>query len=145
MWDLSCPDWEDRIREGRSILPDMPLNREEADLGLAMFDELRLPDVPGLPKMRTHCGPCGQHCCGHFGDCNLGCGINSSSTFGPFHGISARSYGAVLWKHGLLLADSHSHKVSFLSLWTALRGGFLSWGLLWSRSCCRLRFVACPT
>lgn len=57
MWDLSCPDWEDRIREGRSILPEMPLNREEADLGLAMFDELRLPDVPGLPKMRTHCGP----------------------------------------------------------------------------------------
>lgn len=57
MWDLSCPDWEDRIREGRSILPEMPLNQEEADLGLAMFDELRLPDVPGLPKMRTHCGP----------------------------------------------------------------------------------------
>lgn len=57
MWDLSCPDWETRIREGRSLIPDLPLNEAEADLGLAMFDELRLPDVPGLPHMRDACGP----------------------------------------------------------------------------------------
>lgn len=57
MWDLSCPDWEDRIREGRSLIPDLQLNEAEADLGLAMFDELRLPDVPGLPYMRDACGP----------------------------------------------------------------------------------------
>lgn len=57
MWDLSCPDWEDRIREGRSLIPDLPLNHGEAQMGLAMFDELRLPDVPGLPKMRDACGP----------------------------------------------------------------------------------------
>jgi phage terminase large subunit-like protein len=56
MWDLSCPDWEDRIREGRSLIPELPLNVAEADLGLAMFDELRLPDVPGTPKMRDACG-----------------------------------------------------------------------------------------
>lgn len=56
MWDLSCPDWEARIREGRSLIPVLPLNEAEADLGLAMFDELRLPDVPGLPKMRDACG-----------------------------------------------------------------------------------------
>lgn len=57
MWDLSCPDWETRIREGRSLIPDLPLNEAEAHLGLAMFDELRLPDVPGLPHMRDACGP----------------------------------------------------------------------------------------
>lgn len=57
MWDLSCPDWEDRIREGRSLIPDLKLNQAEAELGLAMFDELCLPDVPGLPKMRNACGP----------------------------------------------------------------------------------------
>lgn len=57
MWDLSCPDWESRIREGRSLIPDLPLNEAEAADGLAMFDELCLPDVPGLPKMRTACGP----------------------------------------------------------------------------------------
>ncbi|WP_439399056.1 terminase TerL endonuclease subunit [Bradyrhizobium sp. PMVTL-01] len=57
MWDLSCPDWEDRIRAGRAPIPDLPLNQAEADLGLAMFDELRLPDVPGLPRMKEACGP----------------------------------------------------------------------------------------
>ena len=56
MWSLECPDWQDRIREGRSLIPDLPLNEAEADLALAMFDELRLPDVPGLPKMRDAAG-----------------------------------------------------------------------------------------
>jgi phage terminase large subunit-like protein len=57
MWDLSCPDWEGRIRDGRSLIPDLPLNEGEAKVGLAMFDELRLPDVPGMPQMRDACGP----------------------------------------------------------------------------------------
>ncbi|TPM41553.1 terminase large subunit [Mesorhizobium sp. B2-3-4] len=51
MWDLSCPDWEDRIREGRSLIPQVPLIRSEADMGLAFYDELRLPDVPGKPRL----------------------------------------------------------------------------------------------
>lgn len=56
MWDLSCPDWEERIREGRSLIPDLPLNESEAAMGLRFFDELQLPDVIGLPKMRDSCG-----------------------------------------------------------------------------------------
>lgn len=51
MWDTSCPDWETRIREGSSLLPDLPLFEAEADMGLAFFDELRLPDVPGNPRL----------------------------------------------------------------------------------------------
>ncbi|MHC2578218.1 phage terminase large subunit-like protein [Bradyrhizobium diazoefficiens] len=51
MWDTSCPDWEARIRDGRSLLPDLPLFETEADMGLAFFDELRLPDVPGNPRL----------------------------------------------------------------------------------------------
>ncbi|MBN9600846.1 MAG: terminase large subunit [Afipia sp.] len=51
MWDTSCPDWEDRIRQGRSLMPDLPLFVDEADMGLAFFDELRLPDVPGNPRL----------------------------------------------------------------------------------------------
>ncbi|BAL77043.1 terminase TerL endonuclease subunit [Bradyrhizobium cosmicum] len=51
MWDTSCPDWDTRIREGRSLLPDLPLFEDEADMGLAFFDELRLPDVPGNPRL----------------------------------------------------------------------------------------------
>lgn len=57
MLDLSCPDWEERIVEGRSLIPDIQLNEPEARLGLSIFDELQLPDVPGLPKMRDAAGP----------------------------------------------------------------------------------------
>jgi phage terminase large subunit-like protein len=56
MWDLSCTDWESRILSGRSLIPDLPLNSAEADQGLAIFDQLCLPDVPGLPLMRDACG-----------------------------------------------------------------------------------------
>lgn len=57
MWDLSCPDWADRLREGRSPIPELPLFHAEADFALRVFDELQLPDVPGLPKLRDACGP----------------------------------------------------------------------------------------
>ena len=56
MWDLSCPDWEDRIREGRSLVPHLPLIEAEAEIGLAIFDEMCLPDVPGTPPMSEACG-----------------------------------------------------------------------------------------
>lgn len=57
MWDLSCPDWADRLRDGRSIIPDhLPLVESEAKAGLAFFDELCLPDVPGKPQMRDAAG-----------------------------------------------------------------------------------------
>lgn len=51
MWDTSCPDWEERIRQGRSLLPELPLFANEADMGLAFYDEMRLPDVPGNPRL----------------------------------------------------------------------------------------------
>lgn len=56
MWDLSCPDWEQRLRDGRSLIPDLPLIEEEAALGLQFFDEIPLPDVRGNPKMRHAAG-----------------------------------------------------------------------------------------
>ncbi len=56
MWDLSCLDWQDRIREGRSLIPDLPLFEEEARLGLQFYDEMQLPDVPGTPKLRHASG-----------------------------------------------------------------------------------------
>ena len=51
MWNLACPDWETRLRAGRSLVPDLPLFREEADLATAFFDNLRLPDVPDVPMV----------------------------------------------------------------------------------------------
>jgi phage terminase large subunit-like protein len=51
-WDLSCPDWEARLRAGRSLVPDLPrLNRAEGDRAVAALDRLRLADVPGTPTM----------------------------------------------------------------------------------------------
>jgi phage terminase large subunit-like protein len=56
MWDLSCPDWEDKIMLGQSLIPRLPLITAEAEMGLALFDELQLPDVPGMPRMADACG-----------------------------------------------------------------------------------------
>jgi phage terminase large subunit-like protein len=56
MWDLSCVDWEDRLRAGKSLMPQLPLFREEAELAVQFFDNLRLPDVPGEPRMREAAG-----------------------------------------------------------------------------------------
>lgn len=55
-WDFACPDWEQRLREGRSLLPDLPLDEAEASRAVAMFNNLRLPDVPGQPLMANAAG-----------------------------------------------------------------------------------------
>ncbi|GEL42262.1 terminase [Methylorubrum extorquens] len=55
-WSCACPDWETRIKAGRSLLPDLPLIRSEADRGLAIFNRLRLPDVAGQPTLREAAG-----------------------------------------------------------------------------------------
>jgi phage terminase large subunit-like protein len=56
MWDLSCRDWEERIRTGRSLIPDLPLWRDEADIAVEFFDRLRLPDVSGMPPLAEAAG-----------------------------------------------------------------------------------------
>jgi phage terminase large subunit-like protein len=49
MLDLSCKDWQDRLRGGRSLLPTIPVHEGEARRAVAIFNRLRLPDVPGQP------------------------------------------------------------------------------------------------
>lgn len=48
-WSFACPDWQDRIRGLRSLMPTLPLNQQEAKRAVAIFDNLRVPDVDGLP------------------------------------------------------------------------------------------------
>ncbi|NKC30196.1 terminase large subunit domain-containing protein [Falsiroseomonas selenitidurans] len=56
-WDLSCPDWVDRLRNGKSLVPDLPqLDRAAADRAVTVFDRLRLADVPGTPLLRDAAG-----------------------------------------------------------------------------------------
>lgn len=50
-WSLSCQDWEERLIAGRSLVPDLPLDQAEATRAVRIFNLLRLPDVPGTPRL----------------------------------------------------------------------------------------------
>lgn len=55
-WDTSCPDHEERLLAGRSLVPDLPLFKDEAARALRCFKRLRLPDVIGTPTLGEACG-----------------------------------------------------------------------------------------
>lgn len=55
-WDLSCPDWEARLREGRPLVPDLPLDETSATRAVGIFNKLRLYDVVGTPAMADVAG-----------------------------------------------------------------------------------------
>jgi len=50
-WNLACPDWVERLRAGRSLVPDLPLDVGQAERGVAVFNKLRLADVPQTPTL----------------------------------------------------------------------------------------------
>lgn len=56
-WDFSVPDWQDRIRAGMSIMPNLPLDESEADRAEGIFGNLKIPDVVGTPLLRDVGGP----------------------------------------------------------------------------------------
>jgi phage terminase large subunit-like protein len=55
-WDAACPDWEARLLEGRSLVPELPLFEDQAARALRIFKRLRIPDVHGTPTMADACG-----------------------------------------------------------------------------------------
>lgn len=60
-WDLSCRDWKDRLAEGRSLIPTLPLDEARAKQAVGVFNKLSLPDVPlnedgSLPTFRNNAG-----------------------------------------------------------------------------------------
>jgi len=56
-WDFSCPDWSERLRLRKSLLPALPLlNSKEADRAVKIFNRLRLPDVPDQPTLEEAAG-----------------------------------------------------------------------------------------
>ena len=55
-WALAVPDWQDRIRSGRPLVPHLPLDQVAADRAVAVFDRLRLPDVTGKPLLKDAAG-----------------------------------------------------------------------------------------
>lgn len=56
-WSTACPDWETRIREGRSLIPIEPLFPSEAEQALEVFKSLRIADAPGQPTFGEACKP----------------------------------------------------------------------------------------
>ena len=48
-WDLSCRDWEARLKAGRTLVPDLPLYAGEGDRAVSVLNKLRLADVTGTP------------------------------------------------------------------------------------------------
>lgn len=55
-WTTACPNWEERIVQGRSLIPFDPLFPHEAAAALAVFKSLRIVDVPGKPTFGEACG-----------------------------------------------------------------------------------------
>jgi len=47
-WSTACPDWAERLRSGRSIIPP-PIFPEQAELALSVFKQLKIVDAPGSP------------------------------------------------------------------------------------------------
>ncbi len=56
-WSTACPDWEQRIISGRSLVPIAPLFPDEAQSGLDVMRQLRIVDAPGSPTIGEACAP----------------------------------------------------------------------------------------
>lgn len=53
---FACPDWWERIQAGETPMADVPVNERRAAKARAFFNRLKLPDVPGNPRLLDACG-----------------------------------------------------------------------------------------
>ncbi len=53
-WSTACPDWADRIKTGKSIIPP-PIFPDQAEQALAVFKALKIVDAPGSPTFGESC------------------------------------------------------------------------------------------
>ncbi|MEV8518662.1 terminase large subunit [Dyella marensis] len=55
-WTTACPDWADRLRARKSIIPK-PIYPDEAEAALNVFKQLRIVDAPHSPTFGEACEP----------------------------------------------------------------------------------------
>jgi phage terminase large subunit-like protein len=51
LWSTACRDWQQRLESGRTLVPDLPLFEDQADLGEGCFRDIRIPDIAGTPRI----------------------------------------------------------------------------------------------
>lgn len=56
-WSTACRDWERRIVKGESLIPFPPLFPAQAAAAMKIFEDLRLADVAGKPRIGDVCRP----------------------------------------------------------------------------------------
>ena len=54
-FSTACPDWEERIRTGRSLIACDVRSKEEAQAALDVFKSLRIVDAPNSPTFGEAC------------------------------------------------------------------------------------------
>ncbi len=55
-FDFACPDWAEKLNRGETPIAELPLDDTAADQAVAIFNKLRLPDVPGQPELAEAAG-----------------------------------------------------------------------------------------
>ena len=53
---FACPDWWNKLKRGQTPMAEVPVNPAKAKKALNFFNRLRLPDVPGNPRLADACG-----------------------------------------------------------------------------------------
>lgn len=55
-FDFAVPDWEDKLLQGITPLPGLPINKERGQKAVNIFDSLQLPDQRGFPSLGDAAG-----------------------------------------------------------------------------------------
>lgn len=50
-WNFACQDWADKLRTGQTPIAEFPIDAVEGNAAVRLYDELRLPDVIGQPRL----------------------------------------------------------------------------------------------
>ncbi|PIL11686.1 terminase [Puniceibacterium antarcticum] len=54
--NFACPDWWAKLQRGETPIPALDLDDNLAEVAVALFDKLVIPDIPGQPTMGEEAG-----------------------------------------------------------------------------------------